>query len=158
MIIVRDLAFQSNPAVRHDDLDIFCWDSTIQPECRFGGFGDVRVGPCTRQFDFDFVRQCRHTGNPLGDIFRTPHVAICGYMSSQSDHAVLHRYCYVASIDTRIPFKLALNIASQFRVDFHTPFLRMSVFCLVMILRHSCQRAHRASLRAAIILMRGPRF
>jgi len=127
----------------------FCW-TLLSSRSAVLAIRRCPIGPCTRQFDFDFVRQCRHTGNRLA-IFSARHMSLYVVHVSQSDHAVLHRYCYVrASILGSHSSSRSHRVAIPSRFSYAFP--PMSVFWPRDDLASLMPRAHRASLRAAIIV------
>jgi hypothetical protein len=98
-------------------------DPVVQFERQSGGFGDIRVGPLLRQFDFDIIRERVHPRDPFRDTFRPPLVAVAGYSSGQRHHSIFDHDSDIARVDIGISFEFALDVVAQFRI-------RISYCCL----------------------------
>src|SRR5947209_14652596 len=97
LIVPLDLAFEGDPAIAYENLDLLGDDRHPVLDRRDRVPGDFGIGPLVegRQAHLDVVRHAEHAGDPLCGRLRLELVAVTARKPGEGDDPALYRYCNV---------------------------------------------------------------
>ena len=111
-------AFETHPAVLHDELHLLVRGRQIELELGDAIAGDLGVGAhiAARQVHFQIVGNRVNAGNALGVDFRLRPLHVAAHEAGQRDHAAQRVDRDVRRVDVRVPSKLFFDVSSEVSV------------------------------------------
>src|SRR6267143_5300921 len=121
LILPLHRTFEGNPAILDDDLDPVVRDRQFSLQGRNRISRNIRIGTLIDRWqpDFDIIRDCVYSGDPLRGGFGFKPVGVTGGEARQRDNAILDGDGNVIRIEIGIPFQLVPDVAFYFTVGFH---------------------------------------